>query len=74
METASQLATRLTRSPGPDLAASALMGALLVVASDLVAQRAFAPTQFPVGIATGAVGGLYLTWLLANEWRGRRTR
>jgi iron complex transport system permease protein len=69
---APQLAVRLTRTPGPGLFSSAVMGALLVVGSDFAAQRAFAPTQFPVGIATGAVGGLYLTWLLAHEWRSRR--
>jgi iron complex transport system permease protein len=68
---APQLATRLTRSPGPGLLTSGIMGALLLVASDFTAQRLFAPVQFPVGIATGAIGGLYLTWLLAHEWRGR---
>lgn len=68
---APQLAVRLTRSPGPGMLSSAIMGALLLVTSDFVAQRAFAPVQFPVGIATGMVGGLYLTRLLAHEWRGR---
>ena len=51
---------------------AALMGAFLLATSDLVAQRLFAPTQLPVGIATGAVGGLYLVWLLLSEWKKDR--
>ena len=47
-------------------------GALLLTASDLVAQRLFPSTQLPVGVATGAVGGVYLAWLLSREWRKGR--
>lgn len=53
------------------LAASAAMGALLLVASDFVAQRLFAPTQLPVGVITVCVGGAYLIWLLVKEGRRR---
>ncbi|MBB5801721.1 iron complex transport system permease protein [Saccharothrix ecbatanensis] len=66
---APQLARRLTAASGPGLTASALMGGLLLVISDLVVQRLFPTTPLPVGIATGAIGGLYLVWLLAHEWR-----
>ncbi|MFE9748670.1 FecCD family ABC transporter permease [Saccharothrix saharensis] len=66
---APQLARRLTGASGPGLAASALMGGLLLVVSDFAVQRLFPTTQLPVGIATGAIGGLYLVWLLAHEWR-----
>lgn len=66
---APQLARRLTRSAGVSLGASAAMGALLLTASDLAAQRLFAPTQLPVGIVTVAVGGGYLVWLLVKEGR-----
>jgi iron complex transport system permease protein len=66
---APQLARRLTGSGGPGLIPAALMGALLLVAGDLAVQRLFSPAQLPVGIATGAIGGLYLIWLLAHEWR-----
>jgi iron complex transport system permease protein len=45
------------------------MGGLLLVVSDFAVQRLFPTTQLPVGIATGAIGGLYLVWLLAHEWR-----
>jgi iron complex transport system permease protein len=66
---APQLARRLTRTAGPNTVPSAAMGAALLLASDLVAQRAFAPTQLPVGVVTACLGGAYLIWLLG--WRRR---
>jgi iron complex transport system permease protein len=42
---------------------------LLLVAADYLAQRAFAPTQLPVGIVTVCIGGLYFAWLLIQEAR-----
>lgn len=66
---APQLARRLTRIGGIGLGTAALMGAVLVLVSDIVAQRVFAPTQLPVGVVTGTLGGVYLIWLLAREWR-----
>ncbi|WP_051713280.1 FecCD family ABC transporter permease [Spirillospora albida] len=69
---APQLAKRLTRAPGPNLPAAALMGAVLLSVSDVAAQRLLAPTQLPVGVMTGVVGGLYLGWLMLTEWRAGR--
>lgn len=69
---APQLARRLTRASGPALVPAALMGALLLAASDLLAQRLFAPSLLPVGTATGTIGGLYLIWLLITESRKSR--
>lgn len=66
---APQIARRLVRATGPSLLASALLGGLLMLASDLVAQRVAAPTQYPVGVVTACLGGGYLIWLLL---RGRR--
>lgn len=68
---APQLAKRLNRGAGMRLVPAACMGALLLVLSDLVAQRLFAPVQLPVGVVTVSIGGIYLIWLLARE--GRRT-
>ncbi len=68
---APQLARRLTRT-GTTLAGSALMGAALLVIADLVALRALAPLQLPVGVVTAVIGGSYLIWLLYTEWRGQR--
>jgi iron complex transport system permease protein len=64
---APQLARRLTRSPGVTLASSALMGAVLLTAADLAAQRVLAPTQLPVGVLTAAIGGTYLVLLLRKD-------
>jgi iron complex transport system permease protein len=63
-----QIAVRLTGGSRPPLLASALLGALLVVAADL-ATRTVLPQALPVGILTAAIGAPYLLWLLV---RGRR--
>jgi iron complex transport system permease protein len=71
--TAPQIARRIARTAEPTLLCSALMGAVLVLASDIAAQRLVPSTRLPVGVMTGAVGGLYLAWLLSAGWRsGRR--
>lgn len=69
---APQVARKLTRSSGPALLPSALMGAVILALSDLAVQRLFAPALLPVGTATGCVGGLYLIWLLVTESRKSR--
>ncbi|MFG1927176.1 FecCD family ABC transporter permease [Cryptosporangium sp. NPDC048952] len=66
---APQLAQRLTGSAGIALVPSAAMGALLLIVSDWVAQRAFAPTQLPVGVVTVTLGGAYFVWMLARAAR-----
>jgi iron complex transport system permease protein len=65
---APQIARRLTRACGPGLVPAAVMGALLLVASDLAAQRLLS-VDLPVGVMTGALGGIYLCWLLSTSWR-----
>jgi iron complex transport system permease protein len=47
---------------------AALIGALLVLVSDFVGQFAFG-TRYPVGVVTGALGALYLVFLLARTHR-----
>jgi ABC-type enterobactin transport system permease subunit len=63
-----QIAVRLTGGARPPVLASGLLGAVLVVAADLVA-RTVLPEPLPVGILTALIGAPYLLWLLA---RGRR--
>ena len=63
-----QVAVRLTGGSRPPLVAAGLLGALLLVAGDLVA-RTLLPQTFPVGVVTAVVGAPYLIWLLV---RGRR--
>ncbi|MEU7820728.1 iron chelate uptake ABC transporter family permease subunit [Catellatospora sp. NPDC049133] len=69
---APQLAARLTRSPGPGILPAAAMGAALLAGSDWAAQRVLPDNDIPAGVVTAAIGGLYLTWLLAREWRRGR--
>lgn len=64
---APQIARRLTGTSSVTLTASALMGALLLIAADLCAQHLFLPNQLPVGVITISIGGLYLIWLLIRE-------
>lgn len=64
---APQLARRI--APGVAMPHTALMGALIVLTSDIVAQRIFAPTQIPVGVVTGVAGGIYLIALLVRQWK-----
>lgn len=52
------------------LGTSAVIGATLLAASDLVAQFAVPGLQLPVGVITGAVGAVFLLWLLASS-KGR---
>jgi iron complex transport system permease protein len=52
------------------LAASALIGATLLAVSDLVAQFALPGVAMPVGVVTGALGAVFLLWLLATS-KGR---
>jgi iron complex transport system permease protein len=67
---APQIAKRLTRSAGVTLGASAATGAVLLLASDWVADNALSQSQ-PVGVITVILGGAYFVWLLIREGRRR---
>jgi len=60
------IARRLLPGTGPALPASALVGAVVVVLAELVAQHGLGSLEVPVGIVTGLVGAPYLLWLLAT--------
>lgn len=64
---APQIARRMVGGTGLMLIPSALVGAFVLLASDVIAQR----LGFPVGVVTVSVGGAYLVWLLASEYRKR---
>lgn len=68
---APQIYRRLAATPSLGVLGPALTGAVLVLASDLIAQRLLAPTELAVGAVTGALGGVYLIGLLALQWRTR---
>lgn len=67
---APQIAQRLVRASAPPLTASALTGALVVLAADLTA-RTLIPgvDHLPVGVVTGVLGAPFLLWLLARANR-----
>lgn len=67
--TAPHVARRLTGAAGPHLAASALVGVLVVLSADLVAQHLPAAEGLPVGVVTIGVGGAYLGYLLLVHWK-----
>lgn len=62
-----QIARRLVGGSGLLPVTSALVGAFVLLGSDVIAQR----LGFPVGIVTVSLGGTYLIWLLAQEYRRR---
>ena len=66
---APHVAHRLCGGGGVGFTSAALVGALLVLVSDVCAQRLVAPAELPVGVVTGVVGGIYLLWLLIREVR-----
>lgn len=65
---APQIARRLCANQNV-LLLTALIGALLLLAADVAAQRLFMPYQLPVGVLTVSLGGIYLIWLLIRESR-----
>ncbi|WP_111766223.1 FecCD family ABC transporter permease [Nakamurella deserti] len=72
--TAAPIARRLLRDGSLALLPATLVGALMVVAADLVAQHLLpADMAVPAGVITGVVGGPYLIWLLATARRTRET-
>jgi len=62
------IATRLVGHRGSLMVPSALVGATLVLAADLIGQYAF-DTRYPVGVITGALGAPFLIYLLIRTQR-----
>ncbi|MFB9903718.1 FecCD family ABC transporter permease [Allokutzneria oryzae] len=63
---APQIALRLVRSSGPPLLTSGLVGAVVVLLSDLLARTVLPSGELPVGVITGVIGAPVLLWLLAR--------
>jgi iron complex transport system permease protein len=51
------------------LPVAALIGAMLLVVVDILARTALSPQELPLGIITGAVGGLFFIWLMRRGSR-----
>ncbi|MER8040078.1 FecCD family ABC transporter permease [Streptomyces hydrogenans] len=69
---APQIARRVTRTAQIPLLCSALLGALIVTAADLIGRRLFSPVELPVGVLTAAVGAPYLIWLIVRSRTGEK--
>ncbi|WP_418907645.1 FecCD family ABC transporter permease [Glutamicibacter endophyticus] len=67
---APQVARRLAGTAHLPMGSTMLCGALLLLASDLIAQHLIALTV-PVGVVTVVLGGLYLLWLLSSQKEGQ---
>ncbi len=65
------VATRLSRTAPSLVLLSSLVGAALVLASDLAGQYLLG-TRYPVGVITGALGAPFLVYLLVRSNRTRR--
>jgi iron complex transport system permease protein len=66
---APHIARGLVRVPGPHLMVSALVGAVILLVSDLAVQAVPPLDGLPVGVVTAGFGGLYLGILLIGTWR-----
>lgn len=66
------IARRLMGGAGRGFPQAALVGALVMLVSDLVAQHALPSTQLPTGVVTGAFGATFLLWLLVVSGRSGR--
>ncbi|CAM3155799.1 Ferric enterobactin transport system permease protein FepG [Xenorhabdus nematophila ATCC 19061] len=69
---APQIARRLVCNKGAALFCTALVGALLMLASDLITLMLPTSARLPVGVVTAVVGGVYLMYLLYAELRRMR--
>lgn len=66
---AAPIARRLVGRGSLALVCSPLVGALVLVVSDIAAQFVVPGVVFPVGVVTGIVGAPYLLWLLTRTNR-----
>jgi iron complex transport system permease protein len=69
---AGPIARSLLAGSGKGFVQAALVGALVMLGSDLVAQHALPSIQLPVGVVTGLFGALFLLWLLVVSNRAGR--
>jgi len=66
------IARSLLKGAGRGFFHAALVGALVMIVSDMVAQHALPAMQLPVGVVTGAFGAVFLLGLLVVSGRSGR--
>lgn len=64
---APQLAARLLRTGHLAVAASAVIGAGLILIADFLSQLKPWNVHLPIGLVTSLIGGIYLLWLLSKS-------
>jgi iron complex transport system permease protein len=64
---APHLARLATAAPRAPLAVSAVIGAFILLVSDLIARTVVAPILLPTGAVTALVGAPFLVWLLVRS-------
>ena len=64
---APHIAQKTAHTSRPSLAISAIVGAVVLSASDLVARLLFAPFILPTGAVTAVIGAPFLIWLLLRD-------
>ncbi len=69
---AGPIAKRLLGPSTALLPAAAMTGALLTLGADMIAQHGLGRNQLPVGVVTGALGAVFLIYLLINVNRAGR--
>lgn len=66
---AGPIARGLLASPNVSVVTSALVGATVMLAADLVSRLAVQQVILPVGVTTALLGAPYLLWILARQTR-----
>ena len=69
---AGPIARNLLAGAGKGFVQAALVGALVMLCSDQIAQHALPSVQLPVGVVTGLFGACFLLWLLVVSNRAGR--
>lgn len=59
-------------TPGRLIGLASLVGAVLLLAADLLARSLLAPRELPVGVLTAVLGGAYLLWRMHRQGQSRR--
>jgi len=64
---APQIARRLSKQKHVTLTSSAIVGAILLMTADFIAQHSWEGATLPVGLVTISLGGVYLVYLIIRE-------
>jgi iron complex transport system permease protein len=57
----------LANNANVSLGSSALVGAILLLLADFIAQHGWENSTLPVGLVTISLGGIYLVYLITRE-------